>query len=134
MTPADAVVAAVTAAVPGVEVFDSIVVDRPAGSRWVSVFPDRGTFEQIDLKHATDVATVRWLVNTFGPDRKTSEWLANKVRDYLLTRFITVPGWSDAAVLHDVSVEARDDTDVGEAPLVVCSDRYSMTVTREYAA
>lgn len=137
MTVADAVVAAHRTALTGVS--DVTVVDvlgdngdlTPGTTRWVSVFPDEGTLDQGKLCAPGDMVTVRWLTNSVGPTRTAAGWLAGKVRDYLTRTWLSIPGWSSAMAEHDLSVQARYDSDVPGDPVVICSDRYLLTVTRE---
>lgn len=103
----------------------------PGTTSWVSVFPDEGTLEQDRLCAPGDMVTVRWLTNCVGPTRESAGWLALKLRDYLTRTWLTVPGWSSAMAEHDLSAQARYDADVPGDPVVICSDRYLLTVTRE---
>lgn len=128
MTPADAVVAAAQASASW-PVFDTAVPDQPSGNRWAVVYPDEGTFAALSLCGSGEQGVVRFQVNSVGPTRQTAAFLAGQIRDGF-TGWLAIDGFTDAAVEHELSVQARPDEDVRSVPLVVCTDLFSMTVTK----
>lgn len=117
-------------AVPGVPGFNAIVPDQPSGRRWFVIYPDRATFRSAELCHPGQQGLLRWTVNCFAPTADEAEWVASRIAVYFQSAWVSVPGWADASVEQELSVQARSDEDVREKPLVICSDLYSMTITK----
>lgn len=123
--------AAHKAALPGVPGFNTMVPDQPSARKWFVVYPDGGTFPSDSLCRPGDQGVVRWVVNCVAPSEDEASWMSWRIRTYFTEHDVTADGFAPAAVEHEIAVQARPDEDVRAVPLVVCSDRYLMTVTKE---
>lgn len=128
---ADAVVAAVKAAVPGRPVFDALVPTvNPDPDGYVVVYCDEGQTDRPAVDAAADAKTVGWQVSSFGPDRQRSGWLSRHVTDYLLANDISVSGWTAGVVSHDHTRAPTVDESVKEYTVVMGVDQFSMVLSR----
>lgn len=127
---ADAVVAAVKAAVPGREVWDGIVPTQPAADGHVVVFCDEGAYLRDSVGAEPVSKRVGWQVSSFGPTRPAAGWLSRHVTDYLMANGVDVSGWTHGIVMHDFTRAPSADEDVKEYPTVMAVDQFSMLLAK----
>lgn len=127
---ADAVIAAVQAAVPGRPVSDGQVLARPDPKGHVVVYCSEGKVLRESVGADTDVRQVDWQVSSFGPVRQTSGWLSRTITDYLMAHGVDVEGWSHGVVVHEMSRRASSDDDVPEYNTAMAVDQYSMLLAK----
>jgi hypothetical protein len=130
-SPATAVVAAVKAAVPGYEVRDALVKDRPADAAgYLVVYCSEGRWERVTMGSPADASHVSVQISSFAPNRSAAGHYLRKVRQYLLANGVDVPGWGHGDLEHEETRLPSADADVAEFPLVQTLDQFSMTLTR----
>lgn len=126
-----ALLAAHKSAIAGVVGFNTMVPDQPTARKWFVIYPDGGTFPNDSLCRPGEQGVVRWVVNCFAPSEDEASWMSRRFREFFAENDVAVEGFAPAAVEHEIAVQARPDEDVRQVPLVVCSDRFLMTVTKE---
>jgi hypothetical protein len=134
-TAADAILAAVRAAVPAdVTVFDSIVPGI-APSRYVMMYIPAGVRSSQSVDAASDCVTVDFQVTSVasGSDPTYAaamcRWLAGAVRDALTDLYVTVDGLSAARVVHKGSQGPRADEATPDKK-VYATDQFSWETVR----
>lgn len=126
-----AILAATKTGLPGVLGFNTIIPDQPNARRWFVIYPDGGSFPTTTLCRPGQQGVVRWIVNYFAPSEDEASWMSRTAREFFAENDVTAAGFLPAAVEHEIAVQARPDESVRAVPLVVCSDRYLMTITKE---
>lgn len=129
MTVPDTVLDMIGAAILDVAVYDGIVPTEPP-DRYVVVYTDPGTLQELAVCNQSDSATFRWQTTCVAPDRQMAAWLAEHVRDGTVDMRPAVDGWSCGLVCHTYSQFPQRDETVMERPVVYQVDQYHLLATR----
>lgn len=142
MTIPDAVLTAVTAALPGATlwngqpitanslwVFDGRVEPTPP-ERYAVVYVDNGTLTALAVCDESDSVTVRWQVTSVAPNRARAAWVADQIRDNTVDTTLTATGWVCGQIKHTYSQMPQRDEQVLERPVMFMVDLYELLATR----
>lgn len=130
---ADAVVAAVQAAVPGRQVWDAMVSGTtiPDKGGYAIVYCPDGDAQLGNLAGDVDGKSVVVRVQSFGPTRQAAGWLSRHITDYLITSGVTVAGWGSAWVSEHFNHMPSPDESVKEYAVVMVYDELHMLFAKD---
>lgn len=143
MSVPEAVVQAVTAALPGAAlydpdtgfdmddliVFDGIVPPEPP-HRYAVVYADIGTLNALAVCSISDSAMFRWQVTSVGRDALEARWIAAQIRDGIVDTRPDPDGWACGLVRHNFAATPARDEQVMERPVVYLVDQYQLLASR----
>jgi hypothetical protein len=131
VTITDAVLARVTAAVPGRQVLDGQVLESPDPAGHVAVYCTEGSYERQSVSDAApDTRWVDVTVHSFGPDRRAAQWLSSRLTDNLMNAPIAATGWQLSWFEEHHRTGPESDTDVPGRPTVLIIDQFRALFTK----
>lgn len=130
MSVKEAVRDAVQSAIPDVRVYMGAVLDADGNSelppaRYAVVFSDNGKRDGATYTRRLD-GVWKWTINFYAGTDEEASWMADRVRDYLLSHRIVADGWRTQRPRHEYSGQQTFDDDVLSHTVVQCTEQFSM--------
>ncbi len=133
MSVKDAVKDAVQSAIPNVRIYMGAVLDAEGNteqppSRYAVVYSDNGKRDGSSYTRRLD-GRWTWTINFYAATDEEASWMADRVRDYLLSHRIVADGWRTQRPRHEYSGQQTFDDDVLSHTIVQCTEQFSMHAT-----
>lgn len=103
----------------------------PDGLRYAVLWAGEGLLSAQDVAHTSDLLSLDFQITSVGRGTPEARWIARRLRDAIVDRVLTVPGWQLGPIVHDGSERPRDDNDRPDGVTVVfCIDRFHLSGAR----